>query len=234
MPGYEFWADYFRTVFTPQVDAFANALSRRVLPSFDNLDEEGRRIEEEEYQRLCALSGYGAEPDLASLAERARDVAITYYVTMHEIVQGIVNLFAVGLWHLFEQQLAHFARHALPYTWDPPNPPFGDVQGALREMTLDVTRLLSYPRVEELRWLANCVKHGDGTSCTQLRARRPELFAPSGTTDLLPSPPFADLPVIAPLGGEDLYLTTEGFKGYTDAVKAFWSELASELERLVG
>lgn len=37
--------------------------------------------------------------------------------------------------------------------------------------------------------------------------------------------------MVAPLGGEDLYLTAEGFKEYADAVKVFLEELAEALER---
>ena len=228
MHGYEFWADYFRRVFTPQIDAFAGSLSGRVLPAFDNIDEEGRQIEEEEYRRLCSLPEYNDAPDLAALAEQAHDHAITYYVTMYEVVQGIVNLFAVGLWHLFEQQFAYFARRALPYSWDPPNPPFSDVKGALSEMTIDITRLPSYPKVDELRLLANCAKHGDVDSCAKLRAKRPDLFEPEHHRDLPRLP--AVTPVITPLGGEDLYLSAEGFKEYADAIKALWSDLGALLE----
>ncbi len=37
--------------------------------------------------------------------------------------------------------------------------------------------------------------------------------------------------MVAPLGGEDLYLTAQGFKEYADAVKVFLEELAEALER---
>src|SRR5206468_4809085 len=108
---FEYWAARFRWDYIPQIDAFADCLSVRVLPAFANIDKEGEQIAEEAYRGL--LSGYDDEPDFASLAELAQDRAITYYETMYGLVQGIVNMFAVGLWHLFEQQLAGFVRRAI-------------------------------------------------------------------------------------------------------------------------
>ncbi len=234
MPSLSFWADYFRTMFVPHIDAFAGALSGRVLPAFDSIEEEGRRIEQEAYRELSRWSPYDdePEPDFASAAEQARDQAITYWVTMYGVVQGVINLYAVGLWHLFEQQLAYFARHALSAEpWDPaPNPNFEGVRAELLQAGIDSTGLPSYAKVDELRLLANCAKHGDGPSCAALQALRPSLFKPPHHPefDALPG----NVPVIAPLGGEHLYLTAEAFKEYADAVKALWEELASKLEAI--
>ncbi len=215
-------------MFVPPVDAFADCLSVRVLPAFDRIDEEGSRIQTEEYQRLCRITGPDDEPDLASLAEQAHDRAISYYVTMHEVAQGVVNLFAVGLWHLFEQQLAGFVRRAvLPYPSDGPadNPNFCKAASLMAERGVEITRLPSYTKVNQLRLLSNCAKHGDGSSCAELRALRPDLFDPRHRGSL----PSWPTPVIAPLGGEDLYLTGDDFRSYAEAVKAFWSELSKEL-----
>ena len=74
----------------------------------------------------------------------AHDRAITYYETMYSLQQGVINMFSVGLWHLFEQQLADFARHAiLPYPSKlKENPNFGAVRTLLRnEWNIDITRL---------------------------------------------------------------------------------------------
>jgi len=179
MPGSDYWADYFRRIFIPEADAFAGCLSARILPAFENIDEETGRVEEEEYRRLGGLFDPEYGPDEATLAEWARDHAISHYMTLHGVRQGVVNLFGVGLWHRFEQQLATYARRGLPYTFYPaPNPQFKDVQDALMDMGIDITALSSYEKVDELRLLANCEKHGDGPSCAQLAARRPNLFRP--------------------------------------------------------
>ncbi len=230
MPGFDYWADYFRKIFTPDIDAFAGCLSARVLPTFDNIDEEASRVEEEEYRRLSSSFDPESGLDEASLFEWSRDHAVSHYMMMQEVRQGIVNLFGVGLWHRFEQQLAIYARRGLPHAFHPaPNPTFKDVQDALLRMGIDITVLPSYAKVDELRLLANCAKHGDGRSCAQLSASRPDLFRPPLLKGQDHLPPRAM--VIAPLGGEDFYLTPEAFKEYAEAVKVFWEELGSELER---
>ena len=208
---FEYWADRFLWDYSRQIDAFADTLSRRVLPGFANLDEEGKQIADEAYREL--VSGYQEEPDWGSLAEQAQNEAITFYETMYGIRQGVRNMFAVGLWHLFEQQLADFVRHAI---LDYPrgttrNPDFDAAQKLIgNEWHIDVTRFPSYLRLDELRLLANCAKHGDGGSCAQLRELRPALFTPfpHDTAGCLGS-----TPVIAPLGGEHLYVTEEDFSG---------------------
>jgi hypothetical protein len=227
----DYWADYFRKIFIPETDAFAGCLPARVLPAFDNIDEEASRVEEEEYRRLCGSFDPETGPDEASLAEWAQDHAVSHYMTLHEVRQGVVNLFGVGLWHRFEQQLATYARRALPYEFQPPNPPSKDVEGALMEMGINLALLPSYPKIEELRLLANCAKHGDGPSCAQLAVKRPDLFRTPWQNAEGHFPSLVPLRVIAPLGGEDLYLTPEAFKEYAEAVKTFWEEFAAELER---
>jgi hypothetical protein len=99
----------------------------------------------------------------------------------------------------------------------------------MKSGALDLTHLPSYAGLDELRLVANCAKHGDGTSCAELRERRPNLFT------LLTNDPasFWDArPVISPLGGEHLYVREEDFKGYAEVVKAFLAELSAEVRAL--
>lgn len=227
MSGFQYWARSFTTSFVPQIEAFAESLSRRVLPGFADIGAEGTRLEEE----ILAQGGLGNFDDAASAAEHARDQAVTYWTTMYGIEQGVVNLFGVGLWHLFEQQLATFIRHGLRDVCDPPpQKPFEEVQAALRKMgvDIDIGSLAAHAKVDELRLFANCAKHGDGHACSQLRAKRPDLFNhPSLHASEVPWP--SALPVIAPLGGEDLYMTPERFQEYATAVIGFWDELARRI-----
>jgi len=229
-PVFEYWADRLRADYASQIDVFAQFFSNRVLPGFANIDEEGKQIAKEAYREMS--SAYGMEDDFGSLAEMAQDHAITYYETMCSLQQGVINMFSVGLWHLFEQQLADFARHAIlryPLRLKE-NPNFGAVRTLLRnEWNVDITQFLAYGQVEELRLLANCAKHGDGDSCSRLRVLRPALFNPLRNEAGFGLGPG---PVIAPLGGEHLYLAEEDFKAYADAVKGFLIELSERVRAL--
>src|SRR5262245_44217476 len=106
-----YWADRFSWDYLARIDAFADALLDRVLPSFANVNEEGKQIANEAFRSYTR--GLGEDQDPGDYAELAQDQAITYYETMTATRQGIVNMFAAGLWHLFEQQLAAFVRTAI-------------------------------------------------------------------------------------------------------------------------
>ena len=41
---------------------------------------------------------------------------------------------------------------------------------------IDIEKFSSWAKVNELRLLANAVKHADGDSCTELKGLRPDLF----------------------------------------------------------
>lgn len=230
MPSLPFWADYIRSILLPEIDALAHALSRRVLPGFANLEEEANEVEEEEFQRLQRRH-YSEDPDVASLAELAQDRALTHYLGARDILQGIINLFAVGLWHLVEQQLAFLQRRRFYQgaLVDSDNPNFAQVVKRLLEFDIDVKQFASFGQIEELQLLANCIKHGDGRSCAELRTRRPSLFELPG----FDSSDFGafDVPVIKPLGGSEVYVTAETFQEYVTATKGFLSELADTLDR---
>ena len=47
---------------------------------------------------------------MALLAERAHDKGLVFYETMYGLRQSVLNLFAVGLFHRLEQELADLCR----------------------------------------------------------------------------------------------------------------------------
>jgi hypothetical protein len=53
------------------------------------------------------------DEDPSVFAEAARDMGVEHYLLLSGIRQGIVNLFATALYHLFEQQLMLFHRREL-------------------------------------------------------------------------------------------------------------------------
>ena len=84
--------------------------------------------------------------------------------------------------------------------------------------------------MDELRLVANVVKHGEGGSAEELRKMRPDLFVyPSlrGKVD-----PTKTLRVKATLFGQDFFVTKEEFEGYHRGSVAFWTELADALPAL--
>ena len=229
------WESYIRTRFMPQIDTFVACIEKRVIPAFGNINEEAEKIEQEEFERLNAIGDeYG---DLGDCAERATDKGITYYLDMTAAFQGLLNLFAAGLYHMFEQQILLFHRKALllkDQENDLKSINLNKVKEILANSSIDITSFSSYPKIDELRLVANTVKHADGDSANNLKGQRPDLFE----LPIIPALKIGgDIPaksrqVFQPLTGEDLFIKTEDFKAYYTAVRGFWLELANALEKV--
>jgi hypothetical protein len=89
--------------------------------------------------------------------------------------------------------------------------------------------------MDELRLVANAVKHAEGSATRQLRTLRPELFS---------NPDYAEIyaeyekhgieqtmgPVFAPLSGEDLFVSEKLLREYAEGAKSFFGEIAAYFE----
>jgi hypothetical protein len=217
----------------PLVSAYGAVVFHDLMPTFDNIEQRAQRVAEEEYERLGAVpADDNWDGDMGALAEAAEDEALSFYETFSSMKQSILNLFAVGLFHLLEQQLADLC-HDGAFTVAPP-----DGTTLVREVSpwylrhfyLDLRGLRSWNAIDELRLVANVVKHAEGNSAQQLRERRPELFR---------YPAFKNEPhiemlnvahVARPLAGDDLYVTPELLKEYLDAAVGILSEVESYFE----
>ena len=83
-----------------------------MVPAFEGIAEDAERATKAEYERLGAMP-YGDQIDMSDVAEMANDHGIAYYETMSGVRQGVLNVLAVGLYHLFEQQQLFFLRRGL-------------------------------------------------------------------------------------------------------------------------
>jgi hypothetical protein len=101
----------------------------------------------------------------------------------------------------------------------------------IRDYGINVENFISWPKVNELRLVANTVKHADGASCNNLKSLRPDLFdsprleGDASTFDLVKM-----REVFQPLIGEDLYVNRDEFANYVSTVKQFWEELANAFD----
>ncbi len=221
------WVNLICRGYEDQINRFAKAAQER-MGSFRDIEEERTQIETDAHLELGKMHGYGDPSLTASLAgtyaEQARAGARAYRRTE----QRVITVFAVGLWHFFEQQLAHFIRTELRDPGAPmENLDFWKAKvAALSKAGIEISAFRSYSGVDELRLVANCAKHGEGKSCAQLREQRPDLFQPQAERGGGVSGRRRRRDVLSPLIGEDVYLTPEGFKQYVTAIGAFWSEMS--------
>ena len=156
---------------------------------------------------------------------------------MSGVRQGVLNLLAVGLHHLFEQQQLFFLRRELAR----------DDEGALRvaelerrlaRLGIDCRSFRSADKLYELWKAANAIKHGAGPAAKELAALRPDLFENpvlakyglrngvlgSGRAAVLASS------LSAPLAGDDLYISERDLADWCAAVVDYWEELSTMLD----
>jgi hypothetical protein len=228
-----FWSPHFKRVYVAQLRAFERAVIDRLIPAFEGIEEEAERIANEEYERLGSLPGDGSV-DMGDLAEAAQDPGIGHYEELSAVRQSLLNLSATALFHLFEQQLLTFHRRQvldLGEEFDEKLFSRAIILERFRHGGVNLESLNSWKGIRELEALANTVKHGTGRSSRLLGQLRP---------DLLVYPPFRGQPgflgtpltdVHMPLAGDDVFVSENDFRGFANAVVAFWNELADAIAR---
>ena len=90
-------------------------------------------------------------------------------------------LFLVAIYHAFEQNFIYFfyrwAMHVLNKS-TASRPQLYDVVNGMNEAwPIDSKDFTSWDAIDELRLIANCIKHGEGDAWKRLRATRPDWFA---------------------------------------------------------
>ena len=226
-----FWISKFQIEFVPQLNAVVNALEKRLLPNLEEekIELESNRIAEEDWERFMSMSATGNE-DPTDFADRAQNAGISHYTLMYGIRQGMLNLFAAALYHAFEQQVMFFHRKnvlCLCEENDPSKFRLSVFECRLKKYGIKIKKFSSWSKIDdELRLVANTVKHAEGSSSKKLRKKRPDLFENPQISGLsVPTPK-----VFQPLVGDNLYVSLQDIKNYRDHLIQFWQELADAMQ----
>lgn len=225
------WERVFQSQFVPQINAIVDVLERRLLPNFEAVDAEADSIADEAWNRFMSMPATGEE-DAADFAESAMEEGLSHFMLMDGLRQGMLNLFAATLYHAFEQQIILFFRRE--YLHQEKECGSGQfnlsvVKGRLKNFGVDITKFASWPKINELRLVANTVKHAEGNSSQRLYKIRPNMFSHPrllqfGLQDDFTS---SEQPqVFQPLVGEGLYVSVQDVKDYRDQLVRFWQEFA--------
>lgn len=214
----------------PYLKAFGEYVIEDVVPVFANLPERANAIADLEFKRLCEQPvGEDYDGDMSVVAEAAQSRGQVFYDTSVAIRQTSLNLFAAGLFHLLEQLLADLCRDGAFET-----PPRLDTKLSVvstwcrNNCNLDLSKLPAWPKIEQLRLLANSVKHGEGSSAEELRVIRPDLFQNPDLHELARDFPkiYTAEAVKLPLAGQDIFVTTEVFSEFSSAANSLFAEIA--------
>lgn len=201
--------------FIPQINAITDMLKDHILPSIDNdkLETEAEEIAEKVYQAYMSSPGTGNE-DPADFADMALDEGISHFGLKYSIRQGVLNLFSVALYHTFEQQFQ-----------------LGKIDNELKLRKISRDDFAAWRVINnELRLVANTVKHAEGRSAKQLSEIRPDLFRdPMLKNPHLLFNQISWPPIFQPLVGEGLYIKLSDIEYFHEHLICFWSELAEQL-----
>lgn len=213
----------------PYVKAYRNCVLRDVVPVFANLSDRANAIADAEFRRLGQIpAGEDCDGDMSLAADAAHGKGQVFYDTMDSVRQATLNLFTAGLFHLLEQQLADLCCDGA-FDIPPKDTKLEIVAKWYRShFDLDLSKLPSWPKIDELRLLANSVKHGEGRSALDLRAIRPDLFQDPAIRKYFPD--LGDIlqssQVRLPMSGEDIFVTKEVFSDFGEAAVRFITEIA--------
>jgi hypothetical protein len=221
----------------PSLEMFSSAVSADVLAGFSDLEKRAEEVPDAEYKRLISSYSWDDSTSEEELWEIAREKGLSFFLMMSDFRQATVNLLVVGLFHLFEQQLHHIATDGL-FSGLP------RLEDTMLSKTEDWYRkhleidFQSYPGwdviANELRLLANAIKHGEGNSAAKLRDLKPDLFrSPYASDDgiLRMAKNFVPMKIGMPLNGENIYVPHELLRRYGESVLDFLEAWAADLDR---
>jgi hypothetical protein len=179
--------------------------------------------------------------DPAECAEMAQDEGMDVYMRLKGVYQAAANMSTVMLWHLLEQQMLQFfmrqviksdEEQGVLHDSKKRNKLFclEEFHRRLDEGECSMKLCPSWQKVDELRLLANAVKHGRGKSLDELYAARPELLE-MPEMDGLPSviktdPSWVEMPA----GGDGIYVRHADIVAYFDAAIRLWQEFSIQIE----
>lgn len=219
----------YSDTFHRQINFYCEAFEQRIFPAFDSIDLESEEIAEKKYRELGKMP-YDGMTDMSDIAEYAFEASIEHFESLRGVRQSVISISLAGLYHLFEQQLYFFFRKQVlnPSEEDDQSLlKIGNIEMRLKESGIELNAFPTYCLINELRLIANVVKHGEGLSSMNLKSIRPKLFSPQ---DGLEEWPFYSSPshVYLPLAGQDIYPEASELVRYQDAINAFWDDLLRE------
>ena len=223
--------------FVRRIEEFRVGALEKVVMAFNSIAEESNAVAEKEFERLGSMPAYDEDAiDMGTIAELANESGIEYYETMSGIRQVVLNLLAVGLHHLFEQQQCLFLRELA--RGEEGAHQAADLERRLADLGIDCQSFGCAGKLYELRKAANAIKHGAGPSAEELATLRPDLFkdpvlvgiklAQKGISGLGLATKFVSS-LFVPLAGKSLYVSEHDLSDWCAAVSKYWKELSRML-----
>jgi len=198
--------------FTPSIKTLTRVL-------FHEIESEAEDYADRVFHEYPAAE----DTDPSDVAQWAMEEGIELYDSLSIMKSNHLLMTVTMLFHMWEQQLICFTiRELTTYTklgkkvfsWR-------DVKDILCLYGIRIEETEVWPKIRELRVLANTVKHGDGHSARDLREIRPDFFA----SVMLPNTDTLELSGSVLLDAYSLHVSDCDLFDYVEATKGFWDEM---------
>jgi hypothetical protein len=175
-----------RNLMKSPIELYAETYTKKIIPLFSKIEQESKDIENKTYKELSA----SFDPDIhceSEFIDEALGAGQEYYAGM-VLMQYNMKLMCIStLYQFWEQQVRRFI-------FEESSPRFihkkgnsidfkyfcsrgiNDIKQNFKKFNQDLEKLTSWNKINELRLLANVIKHGDGYSATHLSRIRPDFF----------------------------------------------------------
>lgn len=181
-----------------RIRALNISISQRLLPTFSSLESEAKEIEQNKFQELSAK--FDPEfSDEADIYESAYHEGVEHYLIQVDIKKQFLKSCAMWVFHLFENDCS--------YVFDELKG--NDRREKLVSLGVDVSGTSNWHKCNnELRVVANAIKHGAGDSMNKLKSQRPDLIVQSQSQ----------------LSIDYIEINLSDISVYIEAMEAFWEE----------
>ncbi|TVM02697.1 MAG: hypothetical protein CV087_09010 [Candidatus Brocadia sp. WS118] len=234
------WEDYFRNHCIKRINFYIDTLEKRILPVYDNIEQEAEKISEDKWEEYMSLPGDGSL-DPSDFVDDATGEGVEYYLIMSGQKQALLNLSVTVLYHLSEQHLLFFHRKQMLSPGEEKSLKLlntkklrkllstKELWNRLKNHNIDVEKFSFWSIFDEIRIVNNVVKHAEGESALELKSKRPDLFEPPELIGFSSTSKIIDPWVYLPMAGEDLYISLDNLKRYKKGLIDFLEEFINAL-----
>lgn len=211
----------YENLFITSIDYFLEITKERVFPIFDDVDGEQERVADE-----VLSSPHWGYDDAAEAYEAAYDISIEKALLFIELRNLFIASSTAHLFHLFERQIYKHLFYELRHDLTKPIDNWRDAASLISRLRFkesdtshdarELQEVFNDPDLIELRFVANCVKHGEGPSHEKLVKMGAQVVSnerlsqewSTGNNSLL---------------GADILILTSDLDRYANAIRRYWN-----------
>lgn len=214
---------------------YIDTYTRRIAPVFDNIEEEAKQIADEHFRKMGAYFNpdYHDEGDFA---EAAWEKGLEHFEGLSLIRYNTKLMWFSTMYQFWEQQVRKFLFEEISRThkmYDKKNNEItfksfctrgiDEIMEVFLKFNYNLETLTIWSDIDELRLLANVIKHGEGRSASQLEQLKPRYFKSQVSSSNLLELYKSTLTEVV------LNIDELDFIRYGEALIKFWDELPERM-----